>query len=60
MENFPKSDFEVERNTNDSRESRRVKNYLESYKQIIDRGGNGFKNPKFHQILHLCDYTQRH
>ena len=42
MENFPKSDFEVKRNTNDSRASKRIKNCLESYKQIIDCGGNGF------------------
>ena len=47
MEKFPKSDFEVKRNTNDSRASRHNMNYLESYKQIIDCGGTGFKNPNF-------------
>ena len=57
---FPKSDFEVKRNTNDSRASRRIKNYLDSYKQIIDRVGNGLKTPKSHQMLHLCSYIQRH
>ena len=31
-EKFPKSDFEIKRNTNDSRASKRIKNYLESYK----------------------------
>ena len=31
----PKSDFEVKRNTNDSRVSKRIKNYLNTYKQII-------------------------
>ena len=59
-EKFPKSDFEIKRNTNDSRASKRIKTYLESYKQIIDRGGNGLKTPKFHQMLHVCDYIQRH
>ena len=37
-----------------------LKNYLESNKQIINRGGNGLKTPKFHQMLHVCDYIQRH
>ena len=38
---LPKSDFEIKHNTNDSRASRHIKNYPESYKQIIDRGSNG-------------------
>ena len=42
MDKFPKSDFEIKCNTNDSRASRCIKNYFERYKQIIDRGGNGF------------------
>ena len=60
MENFPESDFEIKRNTDDSRASRRIENNLDSYKQIIDCGGNGLKTPKFYQMLHLCAYIQRH
>ena len=59
-EKFPKSDFEIKRNTNDSRASKRIKTYLEGYKEIIERGGNGLKTPKFHQMLHVCDYIERH
>ena len=60
MGRFPKSDFRINGYNNDSRASRRIKNYLESYKQIIHRGGNGLKTPKFHQMLHFCDYIKRH
>ena len=59
-EKFPESDLEIKRNTNDSRASKRIKTYLEGYKQIIDLGGNGLKTPKFHQMLHVCDYIERH
>ena len=59
-EKFLKSDFEIKRNTNDSRASKRIKTYFEGYKEIIERGGNGLKTPKFHQMLHVCDYIERH
>ena len=29
-------------------------------KQSIHRGGNGLKTPKFHQMLHFCDYIKRY
>ena len=60
MGRFPKSDFQINGNNNDSRASRRIKNYPESYKQIIHRGSNSLKTPKFHQMLLFCDYIKSH
>ena len=60
MARFPKSDFQINGYNNDSRASRRIKNYLESYTQIIHRGGNGLKTPKFHQMVYFFDYIKRH
>ena len=59
-EKYSKSDFVTIVNSHDSKASRRIKVYLENLKQIIQRGGNGLKTPKFHQMLHVCDYIQRH
>ena len=57
---YLKTDFAIVENSHDSKASRRIKTYLESYKEVIKRGGNGLKTPKFHQMLHVCDYIQRH
>ena len=39
---------------------KRIKQYLQNLKVQIIRGGNGLKTPKFHQMLHIADYIQRH
>ena len=59
-ETFCKMDFEEDRHNGQSRASLRIKNYLEMFKQVVHRGGNGLKTPKFHQMLHVCDYIKRH
>ena len=57
---FSKSDLRAIGISSDSRASRHIKTYLKSFKQVVLRGGNGLKTPKFHQMLHVCDYTQRY
>ena len=37
-----------------------VKYYLEHFKGKIYCSGNNLKTPKFHQMLHVCDYIERH
>ena len=59
-EQYLKSDFTVNDENVDSRAVNRVKHYLEMFKNKIHRGGNNLKTPKFHQMLHVCDYIQRH
>ena len=44
----------------ESKAMRRIKEYLQDFKHVIKRGGNNLKTHKFHQMLHLCDYIQRH
>ena len=60
MERFPKLDFQINDKNNYSRASRRIKDYLGSYTQIIHRGGNDLIKPKSHQTSHFCDYIKRH
>ena len=60
QDKFKKSDFLLPRRGVESRAMRRIKEYLHDFKQVIKRGGNNLKTPKFHQMLHLCDYIQRH
>ena len=57
---FLKTDFEVKRRDVDSKALRRIKVYLEAFKQIIVRGGNNLQTPKFHQMLHITHYIERH
>jgi len=57
---YLKTDFIILPNSHDSKASRRIKTFLESFKDVFKRGGNGLKTPKFHQMLHVCDYIQRH
>ena len=59
-DHFLKEDFEVRRRDVDSKASKRIKEYLESFKKNIVRGGNNLKTPKFHQMLHITDYIVRH
>ena len=59
-DNFLKTDFIEDESNGESRASLHVKNYLEKFKDVIHRGGNGLKTPKFHQMLHVCDYIKRH
>ena len=59
-EQFHKYDFVENRRTGESKASLHIKNYLEMFKQVCQRGGNGLKTPKFHQMLHVCDYIKRH
>ena len=59
-ERFVKDDFIMIGNSGDSRASKHIKTYLENFKQVVIRGGNGLKTPKFHQMLHVCDYIERH
>ena len=59
-EKFLKSDFEVVDDEIDSRAMKRLKLYLQSFKNKIVRGGNGLRTPKFHQMLHTMDYIKRH
>ena len=42
-EKSPKSHYQMNGNNNDRRSSKRLKNSIESYRQIIDRGGNVLK-----------------
>ena len=58
--NLLKEAFEVRRRDIDSKASKRIKEYLESFKNNIVRGGNNLKTPKFHQMLHITDYIVRH
>ena len=60
QERFLKSDFEIVENQIDSRAMNRIKHYLHAFKSKIERKGNGLKTPKFHQMLHIVDYIQRH
>ena len=55
-DHFLKSDFHVPEGRHDSRASNRIKHYLQSFKDNIQRAGNNLKTPKFHQMLHLCEY----
>ena len=57
---FLKTDFEVKRRDVDSKAQRRIKVYLEAFKQIIVRGGNNLQTPKFHQMLHITHYIERY
>ena len=57
---YKKEDFYVKRRHFDSKASKRIKEYLIMFKQHVTRGGNNLKTPKFHQMLHICDYIQRH
>ena len=59
-EKYDKTDFITLPGTSDSKASRRIKTYLQNFKEVIKRGGNGLKTPKFHQMLHVCDYIKRH
>ena len=38
----------------------RVNHYLEMFKTKIICEENNLKNPKFNQMLHVCDYIKRH
>ena len=60
QDEFLKTDFVINDNAIDSRAMRRIKNYLQAFKESIIRKGNGLKTPKFHQMLHLVDYIVRH
>ena len=44
----------------DSKAQRRIKVYLEAFKEIIVRGGNILLTPKFHQMLHITHYIERY
>ena len=55
-EQFHKYDFMENRRTGESKASLHIKNYLEMFKQVCQRCVNGLKTPKFHQMLHVCDY----
>ena len=55
-DSFLKSDFHVPDGEHDSRASKRIKHYLQSFKDNVKRSGNNLKTPKFHQMLHLCEY----
>ena len=57
---YLKSDFEINTADVDSRAMKRIKQYLQNFKVQIIRGGNELKTPKFHQMLHIVDYIQRH
>ena len=57
---YLKSDFEINEGNIDSRAMNRVKHYLQDFKGVIQRGGNNLKTPKFHQMLHICNYITRH
>ena len=57
---FLKTDFEVKRRDVDSKVQRRIKVYLEAFKEIIVRGGNNLQTPKFHQMLHITRYIKRY
>ena len=57
---FIKTDFVEDSINGQSIASLRIKEYLEKFKQVVHRGGNGLKTPKFHQMLHVCDYIKRH
>ena len=59
-DNFLKTDFEVKRRDVDSKALQRIKVYLEAFQQIIISGGNNLQTPKFHQMLHITHYIQRH
>ena len=59
-EKFLKTDFEVRRGDVDSKALKRIKQYLEAFKEIIIREGNNLQTPKFHQMLHITDYIERH
>ena len=48
-EKFAKTGFVILDYANDNNASRRIKTYR-----------NGLKTPKFHQMLHGCDYIKRH
>ena len=59
-DNYLKSDLEIDTGNVDSRAMKRIKHYLEHFKAQIIRGGNNLKTPKFHQMLHVVDYIERH
>ena len=60
QDRFLKTDFKNNNLGTDCRAQKRIKEYLQSFKDHIKRGGNGLKTPKFHQMLHICDYIRRH
>ena len=60
QDKFLKTDFEVRRRDVDSKAEKRIKLYLEAFKDIIVRAGNNLQTPKFHQMLHISDYIKRH
>ena len=55
-ERYLKTDFDVKEGENDSRASSRIKHFLQAFKDNVRRSGNELKTPKFHQMLHICDY----
>ena len=57
---FKKDYFKVYPGNTDSKAMDRIKRYLYDFKGIITRQGNNLKTPKFHQMLHVCDYIMRH
>lgn len=59
-ESFRKSDFEVPHGSHNSRAMTRIKKFLIDFDRTIQRGGNNLKTPKFHQMLHVCDFISRH
>ena len=59
-DNYLKLDLIVQDNTVDSRAMIRVKHYLDFFKTKIICGGHNLKTPRFHQMLHMCDYIKRH
>ena len=59
-EKFLKSDFETVVGSSDSRAMQRIKRYLYDFKSIISRRENNIKTPKFHQMLHICDYINHY
>ena len=59
-DNYLKSDFTVKKNMVDSRAMNCVKYHLETFKGKITYGGNNLKILKFHQMLYMYDYIERH
>ena len=55
---FCKTDFAENHTNGQSKASLCIKNYLEMFRQVVHRGGNGLKTPKFHQMLRVRDYKK--
>ena len=58
--NYLKSDFEVADGVVDSIAIQRIKQYLHLFKSFVVRGDKKLNTPKFHQMLHVVDYIERH